>query len=553
MSDFNQKKYDLLVSFLENFFDFKKNKSIISTISNNNIRYKNCYDVIIEDYNKEKKINDFYFNSYILISHLYEEYVINNNKDQGVFYTPFEIVSYIINDIKEKFEKQKWVELTKIKILDPSAWTGLFIIWILKHLTDNNFNIKDIYDLFKKNIFVFDIDNNSLKLLEKFLKIFFEKEYNITTFSLSNIYNKDFIDYKFDNKEKFDIIIWNPPYGLSSKKYKKEFIKTLKIDNQDVKNVEEKDLPNDIYWLFYIKSLYLLKKNGIIEFITPNSILNNKTFYWTRKILFNKIKKIDIIDSTFKKKEIGKKAGIDTIIVKIKNRQNINRLLIRKLQLQLDNNVPQKNMIDNFVVLQKNIIDKDRLKEIFLLPFSIDLTNEILNILYDTYKNRKYKLIKNYFDSAMWIKTSNNKKYVSINKDNKFNIPFVKGTSKEEQKNKVSLYDYINFEQLKKDKPKNSNIPQEQFLDLNIYKLWFPEIWHKGIIRAFVYKDMLVSNSVWIYIPKEKYKNKLWLKKIEKISKIINSEIYEKISKVYSNWIRIEKHIIDNLPLLLNF
>ena len=546
MIKYNKDKYNLLILFLDNLFDFEKNITIINKISSNNTKYWKYYSNIIKEYEKNKIKGKLFIDSYILISHLYEEYIILNNKNEGIFYTPFDIINYMVNnvDIKKIIVNKN---INDIKVLDPSAWTWLFVIWILDLLIKQKYSIDEIYSFLQNNIYIFDIDKNSINLLEEFLKVFFRKIYNKKDFKFINKFNDDFLEYKFDKDNKFDIIIWNPPYWLSSKQYKKWIISEIKkIKEFNEAEIKEKDLPNDIYWLFYIKSLLLLEESWIIKFITPNSILNNKTFYGTRKFLLEYIKEIDIIDNTFKKKEIWKKAWIDTVVIKIEKKQNIKNLLIKKIKFTDS----QKNTIGNFLILQKNTIGKNKLKEIFLLPFSINLDQEILDILYDTYKNNKYKLIKDYFDSAMWIKTSNNKKYVSNIKAKEFNIPFVKGTSKEEQKNTVKLFDYINFKQLKKDKPKNSNIPQEKFLDMSIYKLWFPEIWHKWIIRSFIYKDMFVSNSVWIFIPKEKYKNKIWEEKLKKISNIINSRIYEKISKIYSNWIRIEKHIIDNLPLL---
>jgi len=546
MNNINNNKYQLLLSLTDDLFDFEKNTKLIKEISNKSDKYSLYYQNIINKYKGDK--NTLFIKIYILISHLYEEYIVDNNKNSGVFYTPFEIVEYMTNDINLS-EKINIKGINNIKILDPAVWTWLFVIWLLNFLIKQKYNIKDIFNLLKDNLYIFDIDNNSINLLDKFLQSFFKEIYNLPEFKITNIRNEDYLKSKFNTDIKFDIIIWNPPYWLSSKWYKKEIINKLHDYIKD-KNIKftEKDLPNDIYGLFYINSIILLEDNWIIEFITPNSILNNKTFYWTRKLLLDYIKNIDILNNTFKKKEIWQKAWIDTIIIKLEKKNNINDLIIRNIDFLVN----KEDTVDNFLILKENIINKSKLKHIFLLPLSINLDQEILDLLYDVYKNKKHKLIKDYFDSAMGIKTSNNKKYVSNIKTERFNIPFIKGTSKEEQKNKITIYDYINFEQLKKNRPKNSNIPKEPFLDMSIYKFWFPEIWHKWIIRSFLYKSMLVSNSIWIYIPNEKCKNKLWKEDLEKISKIINSKIYEKISKVYSNWIRIEKHIIDNLPLLLD-
>lgn len=75
-----------------------------------------------------------------------------------------------------------------------------------------------------------------------------------------SLHNRDFLNTSF-NKKKYDLIVGNPPYYETTHTDESGFFNTQKIN---------------IYLLFIVKSLRLLKKNGILAFVLPNNFLNNK-------------------------------------------------------------------------------------------------------------------------------------------------------------------------------------------------------------------------------------------------------------------------------------
>ena len=85
------------------------------------------------------------------------------------------------------------------------------------------------------------------------------------------ILNMDFLEY--ETCEKFDLVIGNPPYFV---------MKKSEVDKKYHKFFDGR--PN-IFILFVIKSLELVKKDGFLSFVLPANFLNSLSYEKTRKHL----------------------------------------------------------------------------------------------------------------------------------------------------------------------------------------------------------------------------------------------------------------------------
>ena len=85
------------------------------------------------------------------------------------------------------------------------------------------------------------------------------------------ILNMDFLEY--ESSEKFDLVIGNPPYFV---------MKKSEVDKKYHKFFDGR--PN-IFILFIIKSLELLKDDGYLSFVLPSNFLNSLSYEKTRKHL----------------------------------------------------------------------------------------------------------------------------------------------------------------------------------------------------------------------------------------------------------------------------
>ena len=90
----------------------------------------------------------------------------------------------------------------------------------------------------------------------------------------------------------FDVVIGNPPY-LGGREWKKEFGNEYDyfIGNYDVAEYQF-----DIYVLFWERGIRLLKENGLIGLITPNTWLNNKGNIKLRRFILDNTAVLRITD-----------------------------------------------------------------------------------------------------------------------------------------------------------------------------------------------------------------------------------------------------------------
>lgn len=180
---------------------------------------------------------------------------------KGSYYTPSNVAGDIVNDyIKKEF-----------KILDPCCGTGQFLLTASNKVSS------------PENLFGFDIDPAAVFISKLNLML----KHKTNDF-MPNIFQGNFLLNSAaagpDKKLKFDLIITNPPWGLH---FSKNEAAKLKREYPEINSGES-------FSYFMIRSLELIKNNGILSFILPESILNIRTHRGIRKIIFErtKIKKV---------------------------------------------------------------------------------------------------------------------------------------------------------------------------------------------------------------------------------------------------------------------
>jgi type I restriction-modification system DNA methylase subunit len=171
-------------------------------------------------------------------------------KENGIYFTPPSCIHKNISLLDPYL-------LSSMKILEPSCGSCEYILSIHKNypslsITGIEYN-KNIYESIKH------INNEKI-----------------------NIVNFDYL--KYESREKYDIIIGNPPFYVMTKK---------DVNKQYYPYFEGR--PN-IFILFIIKSLRLLSENGILSFVLPKNFLNCLSYDKTRKYIQTHFQILHIID-----------------------------------------------------------------------------------------------------------------------------------------------------------------------------------------------------------------------------------------------------------------
>lgn len=292
-------------------------------------------------------------------------------KKDGVFYTPKYITKYIVENtvgklcVEKKFkigiideeygkgrknrqattiikleqqlkDYREW--LLQLTICDVACGSGAFLNQALdflikehayidelnKQLFGGGFAFPDIENqILEHNIYGVDLNEESIEIAKLSLWLRTAQPKRKLTSLNNNIKcGNSLIDSKtvagdkaFNWQEQFpevfakggfDVIIGNPPYVPTE--YIAEMDKTYLE-----KNYQSAYGRMNLYPIFYEKGIQVLRKNGILGFITPYTILKNQYYKEARKYIIDNTKIIELID--FKGILVFQDAAVDSIIL----------------------------------------------------------------------------------------------------------------------------------------------------------------------------------------------------------------------------------------------
>ena len=439
-----------------------------------NIDNKTYYKILKETYDKndiyQYKFNEIDAN---VLGSMYEKYIGNIQvfrRNQGIYYTPTYIVNYIVeNTIGNAIKNKKPNHIENIKVLDMACGSGSFLLGAFDFLdecykqknknysqTELDVNKEDILrrltnktKVLRNNIFGVDLDRKAVEITELNLLLRIAETKHRLPDLKQNIKNgNSLIDDETVAKENafewrskfkeildnggFDIIIGNPPYDVI---YSNENPDEYEFYKSDKGYVSAESNPN-LFALFIERAISLLKDGGILGFIIPNSIINNKYFCNLRKLILDKTIILQIYDL---KKDVFKSANVDTCILILQKESDEKVRLKNKLTFYSgDSNSAQLKIKDKKKIYQKsflksnfysfNVVVDDRFDSIKkkIERGSIPLgeigevyrgmvTRNNKECIFDTQKNSKYKPLLSGRDiGRYWLRFNN--KYIYFDK-----------------------------------------------------------------------------------------------------------------------------------------
>ena len=403
----------------------------------------------------------------------------------GMYYTPDSVVSEIT----------KRVTSSGSKFLDPCCGSGQFLLSCADRLK----NPESVYGI---DIDPIAVNIAKINLIMKFPDIDF----------YPNVYCADFlfdVDQNFlcDKLKltEFDCIATNPPWGSH---FTDSELKIFKQHYPEIASGES-------FSFFLVKSLKLLKKNGILSFVLPESVLNVKLHSDIRKYIYNRygISRIE------QKPKVFKNIYSSTIIIDIKNSKKNDGVKI--VNPQGIKNISSARLGSN----------KD-------LLFNININSNDEKILSKVYAVKHRTLRRN----AVWalgIVTGNNDYYIKSRADTRpaptgFE-PVIKGID-------ISPYKISNPDSFIKFEPERF----QQTADINIYredeKLIYRYISNR-LIFACDSEGRLTLNSANILIPRfEDIDMKV-------VMAFFNSELYQYIFQKKFSSIKVLKSHLEELPI----
>ncbi len=292
-----------------------------------NILNNSDWDSIKNEFHYTKGIKDPFIHFYETFLAQYNPYL---RKKRGVYYTPSEVVTFIINSI-EKVLEQKFntnlLDFERVVILDPATGTGTFLSSIIQKIY--NQVGKDLFpDYLKahilKNFYGFEIlispyiishlrlsqvvqDLGGTMPQEKRFKIYLTNTLNIlrgkeqVNLPLESLMQKESEQAdKIKRESEIFVILGNPPYESKTQDvYIEELVKQDYLVGLGVENEKKKGVMQDDYVKFIKFAQWKIEehtKKGIIGFITNNSFLDGIIHRKMRKSLMESFDEIYILN-----------------------------------------------------------------------------------------------------------------------------------------------------------------------------------------------------------------------------------------------------------------
>jgi len=288
----------------------------------------------------------------------------NIKKKEGIYFTPPKTIDYITQLFNQYYNND-------IKtVLEPSCGSCEFVTKF-----DQLYNLD--FTCIENNLSIY----NDIKHIEK---------NNIS------IINTDFLTY--ENNNKYDLIIGNPPY----------FVVDKNTISKEYYNYFE-GRPN-IFIIFIIKSLKLLNKNGYLIFVLPKSFNNSLYYNKTRQYINDNYTIINISncldDNYLETKQ-------ETIIVFIKNKKPTEKC---EYSFNINNNIifGSKEDIENIKLLYNNSTTLKNLG--FNITVGNIVWNQVKNLLTDDNNNTRLIYSSDIENGNLVVK-----KYKNIEKKNYIN------------------------------------------------------------------------------------------------------------------------------------
>ena len=195
--------------------------------------------------------------------------------DMGQYFTPRELVEFIINMIQPHHEE---------RILDPACGSGGFLLYAMEHIqrqasqyyeegTSEHYN--HWHDFAEKYLFGIEV-NDAIARVAKMNMILHDDGHsnvigNDALINFSQLYDQN----RSFEKESFDIILTNPPFGANIKREEKPYLNDYKLGER--RNSQKTEI------LFLERCFEFLKwGTGRLAIVLPDGILNNSSLQYVR-------------------------------------------------------------------------------------------------------------------------------------------------------------------------------------------------------------------------------------------------------------------------------
>ncbi len=219
----------------------------------------------------------------------FQKFLSHHEKDgRGQFFTPEPVIDFCVEMMQPKpFET----------IIDPACGSGGFLMSALKYLQRNSLQLNTSKSV-SNHLFGLDI-NKSIARIAK-MKLLLESNGKTNVLCTNSLEDLDSINLSISQKEGFDLVLTNPPFGakITNTSILSKFDLGHKWTNYDKEYHNTKIVyqNQNAEILFIERCIQFLKEGGRMAIVLPNGNFENPSLEYLRYYIKLKTKILAIVN-----------------------------------------------------------------------------------------------------------------------------------------------------------------------------------------------------------------------------------------------------------------
>ena len=217
--------------------------------------------------------------------------------DFGQYFTPREIIDFCVKMMKPQ---NYW------DVLDPSCGSGGFLLHALDYMRTqaNDYYEKGTVEHFNywhefaaKHLYGIEINDEIARVAKMNMIVHDDGHTNVISHDALESIDKMYAHNRGFAKDKFDLILTNPPFGSTINKTQKPYLESFELGNVTDKKGKKTPRKNQSSEVLFIERIwqFLKPKIGRAAIILPDGILTNSSMQYVRDFILEKFQLFAVV------------------------------------------------------------------------------------------------------------------------------------------------------------------------------------------------------------------------------------------------------------------
>lgn len=217
--------------------------------------------------------------------------------DFGQYFTPRPIIEFCVNMMKPEHD---W------DVLDPACGSGGFLLHALDYMrkqagdyyekgTIDYFNFW--HDFAAKHLYGIEINDEIARVAKMNMIVHDDGHTNVISHDALDSIDKMHEHNQGFAKDKFDLILTNPPFGSTINKAEKPYLTSYELGKIKDSKGKEKDRPRQISEVLFIERIWEFLKTGTgkAAIVLPDGVLTNSSSQYVRDFILEKFQLLAVV------------------------------------------------------------------------------------------------------------------------------------------------------------------------------------------------------------------------------------------------------------------